>query len=230
LPWGPLIGCGVAALLLLLGGLGGAGVLVLALRPKAEPPSPASSAAAAAKPGEPRVLIDEDFRTPYEKKLAVPEGWEGDAFRVVKENEQYGLEVSKPSGVSFVKVPPLTLSGDFSIEGAYFLDRAHALTLSLENRKNSAALPVVFDWEGKVVIGNDPRLPPPSYKPLAPTHFLVKREGKRLRVFLNKDPAADKDLDDAADYDTLKLGLTGGPGWAVGRLARLFGLRVALGP
>src|SRR5262249_49154940 len=145
-------------------------------KPKEQPKAPP-------KPDLPKVFIDEDFRTPYEKKLTLPEGWESDAFRIVKENELHGLEVSKPKDVQYVKLPPLTLIGNFYLEGVYHMDRPefanyHTLRILLENPKRGAPLLVVFDWQGKILNGDDPRLPPPGYKPLLPTHFLLKREGK----------------------------------------------------
>jgi serine/threonine protein kinase len=186
------------------------------------------------KPDWPQVLIDEHFCKTYQNKLAIPNAWKGDAFRVVKGNDQCWLEVSKPTGDHFVTLPPLTLSGNFSIEGVYFMDRPefanyHKLIISLENRKKSVLLPVVFDWAGKVLIANDARLPPQGYQPLLPTHFLLKREGNRLRVFLNKDPVADKDLDEVVEFDTLRLGLAAGPGNS-GKLAKLYELKVAILP
>jgi formylglycine-generating enzyme required for sulfatase activity len=176
------------------------------------------------------VLIDEDFRTPYEKKLALPEGWEGDAFRVGKENELYYTEVSRSSEVHFAKLPPLTLSGNFSIEGVYYLDQPHqSLTLSLENRARSTVLPIVFSWDGRVVIDKDDRLPPQGYKPLKPTQFLVQRQGKKLHILLHKEFPVDKNLEEVAEFDTLRLGLSAGIGWT-NRLARLYGLKVSLLP
>ncbi|HWG44795.1 MAG TPA: serine/threonine-protein kinase [Gemmataceae bacterium] len=175
----------------------------------------------------PRILVDEDFRAPYEKKLTIPENWEeGEAFRVIKDNEKHALEVGKPTGLHFVKLPPVTLNGDFYIEGIYALIlHTHKLTISLESRQKSALLTVVFDWDGKVLIDNDARLAPADYVHLKPTHFLLRREGKRLRVFLDKAPVADKALDDIADYDTVRLGLTAGAGFR-NRTARLYGIKV----
>ncbi|HEY7310888.1 MAG TPA: serine/threonine-protein kinase [Gemmataceae bacterium] len=216
-------------------------VLVIALWPKdgnADKNSGSAKAAADKDKGkdstnappkadEPVVLVDEDFRSTYEKKLAIPEKWvEGEAYRVIKDNDKCALEVGKPTGLHFVRLPPVLLSGNFYVEGVYMLDRfAHKLTVSLENRAKSALLPIVFNWDGNVLIEKDARLPPPDYVPLKPSHFLLKRQGNRLRVFLDKSPVADKDLEDIAEFDAVRIGLVAGPGNS-GRLARLYGIKV----
>jgi serine/threonine protein kinase len=176
----------------------------------------------------PRVLVDEDFSTPYKNKLTIPENWgEGEAYRVIKlkdADHKHALEVTRPTGVHFAKLPPLNLSGDFYIEGIYSLGYSHKFTVSLENRSRSALLPIVFDVAGGVLIENDARLPPPGYIQNKPTHFLVKREGKKLRVFLDKDPVADKVLEELDTYDAIRLSMTAG-NWG-GLQARLYGIRV----
>jgi serine/threonine-protein kinase len=216
---------------LLAGGLGVVLVAVVAvLLLRDGKPKDTGSGASARDQSKEQVLIDEDFRTPYEKKLALPEGWEGDAFRVGKENELYYTEVSRSSEVHFAKLPPLTLSGNFSIEGVYYLDQPHqSLTLSLENRARSTVLPIVFSWNGRVVIDKDDRLPPQGYKPLKPTQFLVQRQGKKLHILLDKEFPVDKNLEEVTEFDTLRLGLSAGIGWT-NRQARLYGLKVTTLP
>jgi hypothetical protein len=174
----------------------------------------------------PQVFVDEDFRTAYEKRLTIPDGWdEGEAFRVVKDNELHALEVGKATGVHFVKLPPVNLSGDFFIDGVYLLASIpQAMTVSLENRGRSSLLTVVIDCYGKVVIGDDARSAPPEYKPQKPTHFLIQRQGKKLRILLDKHPAADKNLDEVADYNVVRIGLTADAPFR--RTARLYGIRV----
>jgi hypothetical protein len=155
----------------------------------------------------------------------------GDAFRVVKDNEEPCLEVSKATGEAFVTVPlSSALSGNFAIEGVFLLDQPHHLIVRLESRKTNALLPIVIDWSGKILIGDDSRLAPPNYKPHILTRFLLLREGKKIRTFLNGEPAADKDLEVVAELETLKLGMNAGKGFRVGREARLYRLKVtALG-
>ena len=180
---------------------------------------------------QPQILIDEDFRTAYEKKLTIPSGWESDAFRIVKVSDQFGLQVSKPTGMQTVKVPlTAPIRGNFFIEGGYILKHDvrggadHIFTISLENRNKSVLLPIVFIWDGRILIEKDTRLAPMGYTAQLPTHFLIKREGKKLRVLLNQEPAADKDLGNAVDFDTLRIGLMAGQ--QIGSLATLFGLKV----
>ena len=57
-----------------------------------------------------RALIDKDFRAAFVNKLTLPDGWEGDAFRVVQIGELFGVEVSRPSGVHSITLPPIILS------------------------------------------------------------------------------------------------------------------------
>lgn len=177
------------------------------------------------KSAGPGVFIDEDFRSAVANGRLLPDGWEGDAFRVAKDNDACCLESTKPSGLQTVLTKLSdALRGNFFIEGIYHLDNPHQFTITLENRSRSSALAVVFNWDGKVAIDNDPRLAPTNYIPLKPTHFLIRREGKMLRVYLDKVQALQKSLDDAPDFDTLRLGLTAGNGWHQ-RLARLYLLK-----
>jgi hypothetical protein len=221
-----LIGCGVAALLLLVvGALGGIITLAYLLggsEAKAKDTQKEQPKADAVK-----VVVDEDFRTTLEKKLTLPEGWTGDAFRVVKDNEEPCLEVGKATGEAFVTVPlSSSLSGNFAIEGVFLLDQPHKLVVRLESRKTNALLPIVFDSTGKILIGDDARSAPPNYKPHTPTQFLLQREGKKLRVFLNGEPAADKELEGVTEFEILKLGMNAGKGFRIGRESRLFRLKV----
>jgi serine/threonine protein kinase len=232
-----LIGCIAAAVLLLLvGGVGGIATIAY-FWSHTEAKDDKASKKDQPKRDQAKVLIDEDFRTPLEKKLTIPEGWKGDAFRVVKDNEEACLEVSKAPGSdkvateSFVTVPLSSpLSANFAIEGVFILDQPQHLIVRLESRKTSSLLPIAIDWSGKISIGDDVRLAPPNYKPHILTRFLIQREGKKLRVFLNGEPAADKDLDAMTQLESLQVGMNAGQGFRVGRVARLYRLKVmALG-
>ena len=161
-------------------------------------------------PGEPQVLIDEDFSKAIKNSQTLPDGWSGDAFRVVKDHDEPCLEVSKPSGIYFVTLPPVTLSGDFSIEAACIVDAGRPLIVRLESRKTNALLPVTLSHDGQIAIGDDRRLAPPNFKIYQPVLFLLKREGKKMRVFLNGEVAADKDLDAVTEFESLQLGMGGG--------------------
>ncbi len=189
----------------------------------------------APKSGVPNVLIDEDFRDAYTKKMGLPASWKSDEFTTFKINELYGIHPVAPAGIASVLVPLSTpLSGNFAIEGVYHMDHPafaqhHTVTISLENRKKSALLPIIFDWNGSVVIAKEVKVPPQGYKPLLPTHFLVKREGTKIRVFLDEFPPVEKNMDDAPEFDTLRLALTAGNGNA-GRRLNLHGLKVVALP
>jgi len=207
-----------------------------------------SEAKGPGQPGQPRVLINENFRKPFEQKRALPEGWSGDAFRVVKVDDETCLEVSTgtldprspfqfpPRKPSFVSLPPVNLNGNFFIEGVFFMERntymtagmkgLHHLTIRLENSKSNAILPVVIDQTGFILIGDDTRNAPPNYKPYLPTKFLVTRKGTHLSVILNNELVADKNMGEATEYDTFKLGLTEGGGGVKTGECRLYRLTV----
>ena len=174
-----------------------------------------------------QVFIDEDFSKAVANRQTLPDGWSGDAFRVVKEHDEPCLEVSKPTGQFFVKTPPVNLSADFSIEVACIVDVTGPVVVRLESRKTNALLPVSVNYAGQVTIADDTRLAPPNFKPYSPMQFLLKREGKIMRVFLNGEVVADKDLDAVTEYESLQLGMTGGK-YQVG--AKVFRLKVTALP
>jgi serine/threonine protein kinase len=195
-----------------------------------------------AKSKLPKVLIDEDFRKAYEKRQSVPDGWKSDEFTIVKVNELFALHPSAPGGsdkagsnVASVQVPLSSpLHADFSIQGVFHMDNPyfaahHTFTVSLENRSKGALLTVAFDCDGKVFINKDARSAPANYKPFLPTAFHVKREGTKIRVLLDDNPAVEKNLEDAPEYDTLRLIMTAGKGNG-GRPLRLHGLKVVALP
>jgi hypothetical protein len=175
-------------------------------------------------------LIDEDFRATFNKKMSVPEGWKSDEFTTFRNNEVYGMHPVPPTGIASVLVPLSSpLSANFDIEGVYHMDTPQVLTISLENREKSKLLPIVFDWNGNISIAKDLRRAPESYKPLLPTHFLVKREGTKIRVFLDDFPAVEKNLTEAPEFATLRLAFTAGTGYYNRRL-NLHGLKVIAYP
>jgi len=179
-----------------------------------------------------RVLFDEDF-----SNKMVPEGWQTKDFTHIHDDEGGdALYVNKSIGaVGWMTVPISPLSGNFSIEGTYILRGPDGLGSNIEltislRRERNVPLPVVFDRQGHVHIGKDSTPPPLGYKPQTLTHFLLKREGKKLSVSLNMDQVVDhKNLDEIAEYDTLRLGLSAEPGFG-NRLVRLYGLKVATLP
>jgi serine/threonine protein kinase len=195
----------------------------------------------------PQLLINEDFRAAYQKKLPVPEGWDGAAFRVIMDGDDTCLEVSKVTGrvtgsresghqqPSFVTLPPVELLGDFYIGGAYIMagDVApvsqkkgfHSLALRLENHQSDSLLLVAIEQLGNVTIGDDAYQAAHDYKPFLPTKFLVLRKGNRLSVLLNDQVVADRRIDESAGYDTVKLGLTPGGNKNQGK-CRLYRLKV----
>jgi serine/threonine protein kinase len=157
----------------------------------------------------PKVFIKEDFRNAHEKKT-MPDGWDSDAFRVEKLSGEPYLEVSKAAGVHFVTLPPVSLKGDFVIEGNYIIDmEVQALVIELESRKTNVFLPVTLRGNGSVLILDDTLVAPTNYKG-GPTQFVLKREGKKLRVFLNGDVVGVKDLPAVTEYETIKIGMNAG--------------------
>ena len=164
-------------------------------------------------------FIDEDFRKASEKSGALPEGWFGEAFRVVKQkhDDEAWLELSTLDGEHFVTLPrPLPLSKDFEISGEYLiLTSGHKLTLILKGPKNSF-LETVIDREGSVTMAGETRRLPGSGKgpgALARqgkrTPFRLTREGDSLRLSLGDDVFLKK-LKEVVAYDTLTIGMVEG--------------------
>jgi hypothetical protein len=180
------------------------------------------------KADEPQVLIDEDFRSTYEKRRTLPEGWSSltGAFRVVAPNDEPCLEVSTRSGDPRVKLPPVKLPGNFFVEGFYIVPPNHRMSVILESRKTNTIVPVLIAARGQVSIGDDLRAPPPTYKPYLPTHFVIVRTADRLKVLLNKDVAVEKGLGEVSDYDTIQLSMSAATHGGVP--PRLFRLKVGL--
>ncbi|MBS0264367.1 MAG: serine/threonine protein kinase [Planctomycetes bacterium] len=178
-----------------------------------------------------KIVLEEDFRTTY-GKASVPAGWEGDAFRVVKVEDETCLEVSqitlnprkdmveqrKPR---FITLPALKLAGNFTISGVFHAESRNrrprarsgfdqSLTIRLENRDTNEALVVVMFDSGAVTIGDDARDAAPNFNSELPTQFQVIRKGTELTVRLNQEVVASKNLGVATEFKTLKLGLTPG--------------------
>jgi tRNA A-37 threonylcarbamoyl transferase component Bud32 len=251
LVWG-LVGAGTLLLAFLAIGLVVAIIIGVMLQPNERDPvarkksqesekeklveaGPKDKPAEPVKANLPQVLIDEDFREVYNKKLGIPDGWKSDEFTSFKISELYGIHPVAPTGTASVIVPLSTpLAGNFSIQGVFHMDHPafaqhHVLTVSLENRKKTTLLPIVFDWSGNVVIAKDAKAAPLGYKPLLPTQFVVKREANKIRVFLDEFPPVEKNFEEAPEFDTLRLGMTAGNGNG-GRRLRLHGLKVVVLP
>jgi serine/threonine protein kinase len=183
-------------------------------------------------------LLDEDFRAAYENKEVLPRGWTGEGYRVGMEGGETYLELSgaDPGGFGFpggpgfgpppkgglqptggllgVKTPPVTLGGNFVISGRYFLfnstvavNFSQTLSLRLEGRKNSALEHVTFFQDGRVSLSDD-LLNPQSLLKRSLHHFAIIREGRKLTVKIDNTPVGEKTLQEVAEYDTVRVGLT----------------------
>ena len=161
-----------------------------------------------AKADSPRELINEEFR----KGFGIPDGWKGDAFRIIALDGRNWLEVSRPDGVYFAKLPPVTISGDFYIEGAYSMvvtnNSNYAITVILENSKANAPLSVSIFSRGQVAFGDDMRTALPTFKPNLPASFRLTRKGKLLRVAISGEEVATKEIPQVIEYDTLSIAMT----------------------
>lgn len=218
LPWA--IGAG--------GGLAAAGLAaVLLVWPKTQTPAKdkppedarggASLAASETKkgPAGPRLLVDEDFRGVSPGQL--PQGWSSNALCVVHDKDRRPcLEVTEKTGEHFVKLPPVSLKGDFFIEGVYLLDyQPHfgghqKLILNLEDAAGGEKLPITLAAHGLVTIANSQPRKPQHYQQCKITTFRLIRDGKSLRITLNNELAAAVPLTEAVTYDTVRVGLTAG--------------------
>lgn len=157
-------------------------------------------------------FINEDFKDAFDKK-SMPVGWDSDAFRVEKQVGEPYLEVSKAAGIHFVTLPAVNLKGDFVIEGNYLIFRFNqALIIRLESRQTNKFLVVTLEHTGRVFVLDDVLLAPTNYKG-GPTQFLLKREGRKLRVFLNGEVVGAPNLPEVTEYETIKIGMHAGPGY-----------------
>jgi hypothetical protein len=158
------------------------------------------------EPYRPTVFIDEDFRTAFQNKLLVPEGWTPQAedwdtgqLRVVKGNDEPHLEGVTEKKYAKVKLPPVKLSGNFSIEGTYVMDNDGAMLDFQLFNSVTKQYGCLFQYNGKVKLsdwsdGSGYVSPPPSYKPGSSTRFLLTRKGTQLKVRLNDEEAAVMDF------------------------------------
>jgi serine/threonine-protein kinase len=209
------------------------------------------------KPDQPTLLIDENFRKIVETGRALPDGWTGNAVSVVTDKARRPcLEANENSGEYFVTLP-LTLSGSFFVEGEYALFGSEegkginqALTILLEPRKGGARVPVVITWDGYVTIAANQRRRAPNYEnPRRALNkgkkgtkdnkdeanqfdrFRLVRSGKGLSVFINNEVAAAAQVDEVAECDTVRIGLTAGEWYrGSGCRARLYSLKVGTLP
>jgi serine/threonine-protein kinase len=176
------------------------------------------------KQDAPRDFIKEDFTKPN-PDTGLPEGWEGNAFRVARLKE-FGdkpcLEVNKPTGAYEVKLPPVSLPGNFLIEGVYHYPHPSFVIL-LETSKANAPLVVRFDYYGNVAVADDQRKAPQNYKVGQPTPFRLVRKGMKLIVKLNDELVSNWDLKAVIEYESIKLVLPA----ASFATPRLFGLTVS---
>ncbi len=198
-------------------------VLVLTIGGQNDKDTKTTKSTPSSKPGAERALIDEKF----DKGPGLPEGWIGDAFRVVTYNDRHCLEVSSDKGEHLIRLPPVKLTGDFTIEGAYLATGApwgvQKLTLLLEQSTANAPLPLTITANGDVFFGDDKRNALPSYKLNQPYAFRYSRKGNTLIVLLNEEEVARKDLKTIVPYDKLSVGMPAGSG-AI--FTRLFNIKV----
>jgi hypothetical protein len=176
---------------------------------------------------KPHVFIDENFKEAFANraKSTLPKDWEGDAYHLTKDGDDPCLESTKPTEANWVTLPKVSLDGEFLIDGLYQMSHYQSITFRLENNRANVALPIVITFDGRITIGDDTRNPPSGYKAHAPTRFGIKREGKKLRVFLNDD-VVDKVLPEVLEVDTIKINMFGQYN---GRPVHLYRIRVVGG-
>ncbi len=183
------------------------------------------------KQAGPRFLINEDFKDAFKIKR-LPKGWtEGEGFRVVKDQAgQVCLELSTGGAIHWVKLIPVAISGDFVLECTCFVPYGSitspysAVTFKLEDRDKTTLIVVNVNSHGNLLIGTKQCTPPPNFIVDRPLKITIDREGTNLRVLLNDEVAATKDLDASGAIDEVTLGLT--PTRRAGVGPRIYGIRV----
>jgi tRNA A-37 threonylcarbamoyl transferase component Bud32 len=177
----------------------------------------------------PLTTLKEDFHSAFDNKQLLPKDWEGEAYRVGKDNNgEPCLELGKIEGTNWVKLPPVNLSGNFFIAGVYYLHPGlrHTMTFRLESSKGEPLLGIVIMADGKVSIHDEPPRNAPTG--LGVGHdLLITRKGTHVSVWLNGMAVATRDLKSAPDYDIVKINLTPDPGWRTG--GKLFQLTIGPG-
>jgi serine/threonine protein kinase len=235
--WLVVAGAGMAGLLLI--------VLLVVLVTRPGPGSdPGAEQAKQPKQSLHTVFIDEDFRTAFEKKLNLPEGWHDiptNTCRIAQVHNQPCLEVDKSAIKDYdahplvtVNLPPVKLSGNFFIEGTCVIDEGQSLHFGSDGDNIGGPwLSVTIDYAGAVSFVRgfkdppDVHQPPPSYKPGLPTKFLLTRKGDLVSVELNNEVAAAKHLGAVNHHSRLHVMLSAQRG---GRGSRLYRLKVGTLP
>ena len=193
----------------------------------ADVPSDKTTPGKKAVAGGPTSVLDENFKSTLQKNLALPDGWSGDSFGVVADDEGRAcLEVNKKTGEPLVTLPPLALGKEFFVEGEYILrglpnnrrEVNQTLTLRLLSSKGGEGIPIAINHAGFVVIaGNEPRQAPGFTMPdmfrlqdVKISRFRLVRNDKTLLVELNGVIAAKAQIDESAAFDRVQVGLTAG--------------------
>jgi hypothetical protein len=193
-----------------------------------------------------RVVLNEEFGGSLGARL--PQGWSGEGFSLTHDEryERRCLEVNKAEGEVFWMTLPkldeaLGKGRDFYVEAECFLNAhrgnydtnkpAHALHLRFEG-PNALPLHVVLDHAGKIAIDDDLPKESKAFVPFVPNRLRLVRKNGSYRVAINEAPLLDVERG-AADFDTLRIGLTGGVPNKDEKLddaARLYGVKVVALP
>jgi hypothetical protein len=173
-------------------------------------------------------ILKEDFRSTFESKQLLPKDWEGDAYRVGQDKGEPCLELSNREGVNWVTLPPMNITGDFTIAGAYFMRPSsnQHLIFRLESSKGGPGLGILITFAGNVSVnGEAPRAAPSGF--VVGHDLMITRKGTQVSVKLNDAPVGGWNLDTAPDYDKVQINLSPGNWTAEG--GKLYRLTIAPG-
>src|SRR5262249_48529790 len=136
-----------------------------------------------AKPKDPSVLLDEDFRNVKAREL--PAGWNGRSFVVAKDKDnRNSLQTNAREGQQDVMLPAMNIQGDFFFECEFELHYPQALHIRLEHPTESKMITVTYD--GTVELPGNVKGPPlREFKPNAVNRLRLLRDRNVYQVFIN---------------------------------------------
>lgn len=177
-----------------------------------------------------KTLLDEDFKKALANGGELPDGWTGDAFRIVKDttHNRAALESGKSDSIQHVQLPGVSIKGSFSFEGDYwarYTNPAYFYSIEFENSKTKARKVVTIAGSGYITIEKDRYDGPPNHSSNQINQFRVIREKNKLKVWLNKSIVATKTITDAEmaqEYDSIRIGFPA----LTGEYARIYHLRL----
>ena len=155
------------------------------------------------------VFIDENFQNIAKDRNIPPKWTNGDDFRIEEYQGEKCLGSSKNDNRPHsVTLPPVKLKGNFYVEGIWTVGSGSS-AFHFEGPNSTKPLTVAFDYYGNVHILKESYSPRPGYKRYTPYNFSITRTGSRLKVLINGELVATKEMGTVTEFDTMKLWMHG---------------------